>query len=674
MKHANPVDDAPTPPSAAVARIDALDGLRTIAVFLVVLFHVSVPGMAAGFLGVDVFFVLSGYLITSGLVRELQKNGRINLIRFWTRRVRRLMPAAMLILLVVVVWTWTAALDYRRPMLAGDTFATLFYVANWRFMQAGSYFSSDGTQSPLLHMWSLAVEEQFYLLWPLILLATSLLAGLVWKLEAKPIVWLRDRTGMHRDRQGFIGEVLVVCVLILIASATLLAVLYQSSESPDRAYMGTDSKAFEPLLGAGVAMLSSWASVENFFKKNAKLFGWFGLIVGPILFMRMVGPSSFYFNGGAVFFSIAVAALMIGVTRAPAWALSKILAWGPIAYLGRISYGIYLWHWPLAVWFETHAAFSPARALVVIVATVMLASLSYRLFEQPILKSTPRDGRSPGTFVVAGISMATLSLMVSPLGGTPLAPVARLVLPTSLLPKPVEVMMVGDSVPLRLLPVLAATAKERGIIVGSATAGGCSPLGVHQVVSEDDREGAKCSDVRRTQAQGLASMHPRTVIWWSRYEIADRYQDGKLLRAGDDAFWQAQLADFDDAIDRLTVEGAAVVVVQTEPPGVGMLSRCTPEDCHPFLRRMVEQDELRVHWNKLITERARRDDRIRTISMDDVACRKLTEPTPTGFGSDLCDDTVEGEKLARPDGSHWDTELVGSEVSNALLDRALAQR
>lgn len=148
----------------------ALDGIRTIAVFLVILFHVSTPGFAAGYIGVDIFFVLSGYLITAGLMRETRRSGRINVGTFWLRRFKRLMPAALLILAAITVWMlWIAPLFQIRSISA-DPWWTLLYLANWHLMTASSYFSATGTPSPLLHMWSLAVEEQFYVVWPLILL------------------------------------------------------------------------------------------------------------------------------------------------------------------------------------------------------------------------------------------------------------------------------------------------------------------------------------------------------------------------------------------------------------------------------------------------------------------------------------------------------------------------
>src|SRR5690606_2583632 len=163
----------------SASRMDALDGVRTVAVLLVILFHVSAPYSAAGYLGVDIFFVLSGYLITTGLLREIETRGHIRITHFWVRRFKRLLPAALLMLATVTVWMFVAAPLHQWRSLSLDLWWTLLYVANWHLMSANSYFADSGTPSPLLHMWSLAVEEQFYLLWPLLLIAVLATVGAV---------------------------------------------------------------------------------------------------------------------------------------------------------------------------------------------------------------------------------------------------------------------------------------------------------------------------------------------------------------------------------------------------------------------------------------------------------------------------------------------------------------
>jgi len=308
-------------------RLDGLDGLRTIAVFLVILFHVRAPRMSAGFIGVDMFFVLSGYLITSGLVRELRRSNSIDLARFWSRRIRRLMPAAILVILVVLVWTVSSAPSFRRPSLAADAFWTSVYAANWHFISSASYFAYDGITSPLLHMWSLAIEEQFYVGWPLLLM----------------VLWLLTRSARRLRR--FLIVAAAAGSILIVGSATLLG-WYHAQGGVERAYMGTDSKIFEPLLGAVVAIVLAWEPARRWAMRWGTWLAIVGLATLVPLFALSDGPSPLYFRGGALVFSVAVAIAIAGLASRPGGWPARWLGVAPMAYLGRISYGLYLWHWP----------------------------------------------------------------------------------------------------------------------------------------------------------------------------------------------------------------------------------------------------------------------------------------------------------------------------------------
>jgi peptidoglycan/LPS O-acetylase OafA/YrhL len=216
------------PPDARHVR--ALDGMRAVGVVLVLLFHLRVPGFSAGFLGVDVFFVLSGFLITTLLLTEFEKTGRISLPEFWARRARRLLPALLVLLLVVAAVVWAEGTFTERTSIRGDLLATTGYVANWHLIQTSSYFADIGVDSPLEHTWSLAIEEQFYLLWPLLVLGLAAIG--------------------RRPRLA-VGAVAIAGSAISIGLLWLL----WSPESVERAYMGTDSRIFEPLIGAAGAAL-----------------------------------------------------------------------------------------------------------------------------------------------------------------------------------------------------------------------------------------------------------------------------------------------------------------------------------------------------------------------------------------------------------------------------------
>jgi len=226
-----PAETATGPRSSG--HVPALDGMRGIAVLLVLLFHLRVPGFRAGFIGVDLFFVLSGFLITSLLLEEIRRTGRVSVPAFWARRARRLLPALVLVLLVVGIVTWATATYTERASIRGDLLATTGYVANWHLISTSTYFTDIGVDSPLEHTWSLGIEEQFYLVWPLLVFAVAALA-------------IRPRNG-----------VAVLALLGATASAVALALLW-SPVAVERAYMGTDARIFEPLLGAaGAAFVAS---------------------------------------------------------------------------------------------------------------------------------------------------------------------------------------------------------------------------------------------------------------------------------------------------------------------------------------------------------------------------------------------------------------------------------
>ncbi|HLZ37365.1 MAG TPA: acyltransferase, partial [Mycobacteriales bacterium] len=219
---APPVDAEPRArrPSTVVGaggRLRALDGVRGLAVLAVLFFHAGMPWAHGGFLGVDTFFVLSGYLITVLLLREWRETGGVSLRRFWARRARRLLPALLLVLAALAAYAATLPTEVR-PRLRGDALATLGYVANWRFIFSGqSYFDQFSQPSPLRHMWSLAIEEQFYLVWPLVVFAC-----------------LRLGRGRRRILVGVAAAGVVVSTLVMAA-------LYDSTD-PSRAYYGTDSR------------------------------------------------------------------------------------------------------------------------------------------------------------------------------------------------------------------------------------------------------------------------------------------------------------------------------------------------------------------------------------------------------------------------------------------------
>ncbi|MDO5698276.1 MAG: acyltransferase family protein [Dermatophilus congolensis] len=661
-------------------RLDALDGLRAVAVSLVLAYHVGVPGMDGGFLGVDVFFVLSGFLITTLLIREVTGKGKIDLGRFWMRRVLRLLPASLLVIVVVLGWSIFFSPSYRRADLGADAFWSLLYVGNWRFISSSGYFNNDGSVSPLQHVWSLAVEEQFYVVWPL------LIAGLVLPLVKRATLLSgagsdsASRTEMTNLRRATARKwVLVLAVALTLMSAIWFAIVYDPL-GPDRAYMGTDTRAYEPLAGAAAAALMQYRTVQLFVTRNAQplmIAGLVGVVVGVFTLGGPTAPAPAYFLGGGLAFAVVTAVLVAATSVADRrQGLTLLFGSTPMGYLGRISYGVYLWHWPLTLWIIGDAPFSPVRALITVALTIAAAAASFQFLETPV-RSRGLARSRPKRLLPASLGIVgAMTLIASVLGGTPW----NVALPAFAGPKNDgrAIVVVGDSVIQRLLPALDKEASARGLTVTSGARGGCPALGIRAV---DDAgaplaQGNCVAQVVNRQNEAIDAVHPGVVIWWSRYEVADRLGPaGTVLRAGTDAFWEAQLADLRTAVDRVTATGASLVIVEMDRPGIGIDTRCTPEDCPEFLHRLRNRDDLRQDWNKHLHAYAATDPRVQVITMDTLFCRDDASPCddhlPSRADTSVPFAEAAGNDLARPDGSHF-SEAGAATVSSALLDRVLA--
>jgi len=336
---------------------------------MVLAFHERISGLPGGFLGVDVFFVISGYLITDLLASPWDQGGRLNLRTFWIRRARRLLPC-----LVVVLVTVTAAVAVLEPdQLAGlrpGLLAAVTYTSNWwQALHHQSYFAVFGPPPPLQHLWSLAIEEQFYLLWPFIL--TVVLFACARRRTRATAVW--------------VGAT---------ASALAMAVGYAVGEGSARLYYGTDTHAIALLVGAGLALcwpLRRIAAASEAETRRLDLIGLVGLSVLTWELAHVTGRGSAVYQGG-----IAAAALAAGgvvVAAASSGTLGKMLGWAPLRWIGVRSYGIYLWHWPVIALFTARAG-AESTTLGVRAAetamTITLAAASWRWIEAPIL----RDGFS----------------------------------------------------------------------------------------------------------------------------------------------------------------------------------------------------------------------------------------------------------------------------------------
>jgi peptidoglycan/LPS O-acetylase OafA/YrhL len=348
----------------------ALDGLRALAVCAVIAYHLGLGWAPGGLLGVGVFFTLSGYLITDLLLGQWD-GGRRRLADFWARRARRLLPALYLMLVVVSVWV-AVGFHTRLADVRGQVISALLYVNNWwQISQHVSYFGQFGPPSPLNHLWSLAVEEQFYVVWPWLLLIG---------------VWLvRERRRPMRVRPRLAG----VTLALATASAIEMALLYHPSLDPSRVYEGSDTRAFGLLFGAALAMVWPSRALTGGVAAGARRIidglGSIGLAAIVVLVWRTNQYSPFLYHGGLVLLSLATV-LVVAAGAHPASRLARVLGWGPLRWVGVRSYGIYLWHQPIIV-LSTPASshgMQPVRAVAQVAASVVMAALSWRYLEEPI--------------------------------------------------------------------------------------------------------------------------------------------------------------------------------------------------------------------------------------------------------------------------------------------------
>jgi peptidoglycan/LPS O-acetylase OafA/YrhL len=480
------------PPSDVEARPQfghrpGLDGLRSISVMVVVAFHTGM--LQGGWVGVDLFFALSGWLITGILIAEIDQRGSLRLGAFWRRRVRRLLPAVGVLLAVVVVLRAFGWIELRQRGVIG----AFTYSTNWVNIFGGSgYWDQFAAPDPLEHLWSLAVEEQIYVVWPLVMLA---------------IVAMRGRGRAVRGAG------------IAIAAASAAAAVYGSHAgwSIDRLYQGTDTRAFAFAVGAGAAGLSlrRLGNVVNHLIVAAAMVGivWIGwsgaaqptMFRGPMQSISLLGL-------------LAVVA-SAGITAGP-------LCWRVPRRLGMWSYGIYLFHWPLAVAFEGKYS-NRVWFLLVAVLSTALAGASYWLVEQRVRRDGLPGRRLPlalagGVAVVA--AALSLTTAVVPAGAQPEATLPSLLPrpttepnqeqnpdnPQTTIAAPKRILIVGDSVPSLAATAVVAAGAERGLAVGVVAKPGC----VGSPYADDQYDKGECGPFIDSLAAQIADADPDAIIFW----------------------------------------------------------------------------------------------------------------------------------------------------------------
>lgn len=347
--------------------ITGLDGIRAIAVIMVLAYHLKLALFKSGFLGVTVFFVLSGYLITGILISEVEEEGTIDLKNFWLRRIRRLVPAVMSMAVVII---FVSAVVNRIIFTKGckDFLASVLGFNNWwQIFNKISYFEAAGVPSPFTHCWSLAIETQFYLIYPLILLG-------IYKL-------VKSR-GEGRANRGllFAG----VTLLLALISVILMIVLFDPQQDASRVYYGTDTRAFSLLFGALLAILWEYRMVPRRLSASVNIvLGSVSFAVLLVMTIAINGSSNFWYRGGQFFGTILTVLMVYAVSGRKTW-LSRFLSNPVLKWMGDRSYSIYLWHYPIILLISKGIKASWWITLIEIVLSVVLAELSYRFIETPI--------------------------------------------------------------------------------------------------------------------------------------------------------------------------------------------------------------------------------------------------------------------------------------------------
>lgn len=579
-----------------LAYIPALDGLRAIAVLAVMAYHSGLGWLPGGFLGVDLFFAISGYLITTLLIREWEATGGIDLVAFWGRRARRLLPALLLVLIAVAIYALVVADPAGLARIRGDGLASLGYVANWRFIYSDqSYFEAFGAPSPLRHMWSLAVEEQWYLLWPLVM-----------------------AVGLRRAK-GRTLPLLAVTAAAALTSAAIMAALYTPFKDPSRAYYGTDARAHTLLVGAILAfVLGPGGLAPATIRRTARRWRVTAHFGGTVAAVTIVGTfltvddtHRGLYRGGFLLFA-AGAALVIAAAVVPGPNLVKsVLSPRPLQAVGRISYGLYLWHWPVNIFLtpERAGVSGVGLALLRTAVTFAFAAVSFVIVERPVRLGRVRLARpvwaAAGSVAItalvlllatvgarldrggegpdaAGIRIirptgstlvpATAGPSTTPATSTPATPAAHVETgpiitarpqpddtPPATSPQdsdPLEVMIVGDSVGYSLArqapPIEGMQLATRGAMFGCSFMDGDLLTGSITIdhVPCDGGDGPDADD-----PDGADLQPDLALVSVGAWEVYDRRVDGRNVRFDSAEHGRMMRAAFQREVDQLVADG-----------------------------------------------------------------------------------------------------------------------
>jgi len=618
-----------------------LDGLRGLAVLAIFAFHAGFTWAPGAFLSVSTFFTLSGFLITFLLLAEHERAGRVDRRAFWVRRAKRLLPASLAVITAVVLAAAAVADADQLARLPGDVGACLAYVANWRFIALGdSYGALFQSESPLQHFWSLAIEEQFYLLYPLVFVGLLALAR-----------------GSRK--------VLAIGLGVLAGASLLTSLLLQvGGATTDRLYFGTDVRAAELLVGA---LLAVWWSSHRHVgvevgRRTVRISGSVALLLMLVLWAVARQGDRGWYQGGLLAYSVVTALVVLAAVQTDG-PVHRILSWRPLVALGVISYGAYLIHWPVFVWLDERTGLAPWPLFVVRVAiTIGLAVLLYRVVELPVRRGGTVLVRR-GAIVVPTAVVAIVLLAVA-VGGLDRAPqydfeAAKAQLSTSTSTRPTgtvpTISLYGDSTALMTGLGLTGWAQQHPDVLHAA--GGFVELGCGTVEGWRHAGGTdvvypeKCRGWVATWARTAAAERPDiAVVQLGPWEVADTQIPGDepFRSLGDPVLDTAVRGQLTGGVDALRASGATVVLLTGPYIEAGRREGAAPPAPLP------ESDPARTdRWNQIVREVAASRDGVGVVDLNAYVSRR---------GAD--------DRRLRPDGIHftWDTanevaEWLGPEIA-----------
>ncbi|HYI60978.1 MAG TPA: acyltransferase family protein [Acidimicrobiales bacterium] len=662
---AAPAATAPAPPPAPSPSDPAtrgyrphLDGVRAVAVAMVILFHLGYAWIPGGFVGVDVFFVLSGYLITGLLVGEATGRGTVGLGRFYARRARRLLPASIAVLAAVMVAGHHLFDPVQKQALGWDTTFAAFYSANWRAALAGGdYFAPGDVPSPLVHYWSLAVEEQFYLVWP------ALFLGL-YRLSTR---------GRARDA---VGRLLAAVLVLAVASAVASVALAGSSLT----YYGTHTRAYQLLAGAALALAArhrGWAFPDTRAGRGAAGVSAVAALAALAALAHRVTDASAYPGWPGLAVTGASLALIAGVDLAPPGPVARLVGHRSLAAVGRLSYSLYIWHWPVIVFLPLVAARPEvdrpglAERPALVAVTGALALVSYLVVERPVRFRLAGAAR-PAAVVGTGLALSLVAGAVAyPLfqprddwDQAALVAVRDLAEPGRCpyfeedWPSPAGsepcvhrdgdgpvVALVGDSHAQQWQPALEELAEGSDARIVRATRGGCPANDVVAYALQPDGRrvtDTACAEWRHHVYRDLVERFaPDVVIVATRSHVRGLVSGGRDVHPTDPAHLGLWREGWDWTLRTLSAGGARVVVSETIPTLPERVPAC-------LIRRgqagrhacdfPVAADAVVPRYNTALRE-----------AVAAVPAAGVIDPTPIGCPGGTCPALLDGVIVHRDD-------------------------